>query len=161
MRWLAVLAAALAVDCAFSQTYPARPVRLVLAYAAGGAMDMSARVIAPLLQESMGQPVIVENRTASACCRIRRPSKESGARGFETVLWWGPAVAAGTPAPIVKRLYDEFAKAMRNPLLSERCNAAGLEVTPSASPEAFSASIKAEIERWAPVVKSTGAKVDN
>jgi tripartite-type tricarboxylate transporter receptor subunit TctC len=86
---------------------------------------------------------------------------EAGVPGFETVQWWGPAVPAGTPAPIVKRLFDEFTKALRNPVFIERVGAAGLESTPSASPEAYSAFIRSEIERWAPVVKSTGARVDN
>jgi len=87
--------------------------------------------------------------------------QESGLAGFETVQWWGPAVPAGTPAPVVKRLYDEFVKALANPVLVERFNQAGLEVTPSASPDAFVAFIKAEMERWPPVVKAAGAKVDN
>ena len=86
---------------------------------------------------------------------------ESGLAGFETVQWWGPAVPAGTPAPIVKRLYDEFVKALANPALVERYNQAGLEVTPSASPDAFTAFIRVEMERWPPVVKAAGAKVDN
>jgi tripartite-type tricarboxylate transporter receptor subunit TctC len=86
--------------------------------------------------------------------------EESGLAGFETVQWWGPAVPAGTPAPVVKRLYDEFVKALQNPALVERYNKAGLEVTPSASSEAFLAFIKSEVERWAPVVKAAGAKVD-
>ena len=86
---------------------------------------------------------------------------ESGLAGFETVQWWGPAVPAGTPAPVVKRLYDEFVKALANPALVERFNQAGLEVTPSASPDAFGAFIRAEMERWPPVVKAAGAKVDN
>jgi tripartite-type tricarboxylate transporter receptor subunit TctC len=87
--------------------------------------------------------------------------QEGGVPGFETVQWWGPAVPAGTPAPIVKRLFDEFNKALRNPVFVERVGAAGLESTPSASPEAFGEFIRAEIARWAPVVKRTGARVDN
>jgi tripartite-type tricarboxylate transporter receptor subunit TctC len=87
--------------------------------------------------------------------------EESGLAGFETVQWWGPAVPAGTPAPVVKRIYDEFLKALANPALVERFNQAGLEITPSASPEAFLAFIKVETERWAPVVKAAGARVDN
>jgi len=74
---------------------------------------------------------------------------------------WGPAVPAKTPAPVVRRIYDEFVKAMKHPTLVERYNGAGLEITPSASPEAFTGFIKAEIDRWAPVVKASGAKVDN
>jgi tripartite-type tricarboxylate transporter receptor subunit TctC len=87
--------------------------------------------------------------------------QEAGVAGFETVQWWGPALPAGTPPAVVKRLYDEFLRALANPALVERYNTAGLEVTPSASPEAFTAFIKAEIERWAPVVKASGARVDN
>ena len=45
-----------------AQTWPNKPVRIVAAYAAGGAMDMSARVLAPILQENLGQPVVIENR---------------------------------------------------------------------------------------------------
>jgi tripartite-type tricarboxylate transporter receptor subunit TctC len=62
---------------------------------------------------------------------------------------------------VVKRIYDEFLKALANPALVERFNQAGLEITPSASPEAFLAFIKVETERWAPVVKAAGARVDN
>lgn len=86
---------------------------------------------------------------------------ESGFPGFETVQWWGPAVPAGTPAPVVQRLYVEFVKAMRHPAMLERLAAIGLEPATSESPEAFAAFIRVEIERWAPVVKASGARVDN
>ena len=303
-----------------AQSWPTKPVRLVLGYAAGGAMDMSARSIAPLLQQSLGQPFVVENRTggaaniaAEAVARadadghtilfyadaytiapslfakltydpvkdfahvtqmisgahilVGHPSvpastlpeliayakanpgklayaspgngtpqhlaaelfknlagnldithvpyrgggqaigdvvggqiplaslglpptaghikagrlkafavtskvrqkllpdtptfQEAGVAGFETVQWWGPAVPAATPAPVVQKIYDEFVKAMRDPKLVERWNGAGLEVTPSASPAAYTAFIKEEVARWAPVVKASGARVDN
>ena len=66
MRVLVAIAAALALNSAQAQDYPNKPIRLVLAYATGGAMDLSGRVIAPILAESLGQPVIVENRTGGA-----------------------------------------------------------------------------------------------
>jgi tripartite-type tricarboxylate transporter receptor subunit TctC len=87
--------------------------------------------------------------------------QEAGVAGFETVQWWGPAVPAATPAPVVQKIYDEFVKAMRDPKLIERWNGAGLEVTPSASPAAYTAFIKEEVARWAPVVNASGARVDN
>ena len=62
---VAIIAAGLAA-AAQAQTWPTKPVRIVAAYAAGGAMDMSARVIAPLLAESLGQSVVVENRVGGA-----------------------------------------------------------------------------------------------
>ncbi|MGQ0547087.1 MAG: Bug family tripartite tricarboxylate transporter substrate binding protein [Betaproteobacteria bacterium] len=303
-----------------AQTWPTKPVRFVLGYAAGGAMDMTARTLSPILQQALGQPFVVENRTggagniaAEAVARadpdghtilfyadaytiapslftkltfdpvkdfahvtqiisgahilVGHPSvpantlqeliayakanpgklayaspgngtpqhlaaelfkgiagglqithvpyrgggqaigdlvggqvplaslglpptaghikagrlkafavtskarqkllpdvptfQEAGVPGFETLQWWGPSVPAATPQPVVKKIYDEFVKAMRDPKLIERWNGAGLEVTPSASPAAYTAFIKAEVQRWAPVVKASGARVDN
>jgi len=61
---LAALAAVphLAAAQAWPQSWPTRPLRLVAPYAAGGPIDVSARLLATRLQESLGQPVVVENR---------------------------------------------------------------------------------------------------
>src|SRR6266540_758284 len=61
---LAVLAANLSI-AGFAQDYPARPVRLVVPYAAGGGTDAMARFIARGLEARLGQPFIVENRPGS------------------------------------------------------------------------------------------------
>ncbi len=64
---LAVLATlAWASSAALGQEYPARPVRLVVPYAAGGGVDIVARTVAPKLSELLGAPIVVENRTGGA-----------------------------------------------------------------------------------------------
>jgi len=65
---LAAGAAALPVvpRSARAQTYPTRPVRLIAGFPAGGATDITARLIGQWLSERLGQPFIVENRPGAA-----------------------------------------------------------------------------------------------
>jgi tripartite-type tricarboxylate transporter receptor subunit TctC len=58
---LAILACAL-VSAAHAQSYPSKPIRIVVPYAAGGTSDILARQIGPKLAEAWGQPVVVENK---------------------------------------------------------------------------------------------------
>jgi tripartite-type tricarboxylate transporter receptor subunit TctC len=62
---LAAAALLLFAGSVFSQDYPVRPVRLLVGFPPGGAMDTIARVLAPRLQESLGQPFLVENRAGA------------------------------------------------------------------------------------------------
>ena len=63
---LAALLAVLPVAPACAETYPSRPVRLIVPFAAGGLNDVVARLIAPHLERSLGQPFIVDNRPAAS-----------------------------------------------------------------------------------------------
>src|SRR5205809_1882136 len=60
-----ILLALLFVSSAFAQSYPSKPIRLVVPYAAGGTSDILARQIGPKLTEAWNQPVVVENKTGA------------------------------------------------------------------------------------------------
>ncbi len=84
---------------------------------------------------------------------------ESGIRDFESTVWVGVAATGGTSQTIVKKLHDEFVRALAAPDLKGRLAALGAGSVGS-SPEEFSALIKRDIARWAQVVKTSGVRLD-
>ena len=84
---------------------------------------------------------------------------ESGMPGFETGSWQGIVVAAGTPPAIVTRIHGTVMAILATPEMKERLDKAGAEVR-AQSPEQFGAFIRSERDRWAKVVKESGARFD-
>ena len=62
LRFLAVLIFSLISFQGIGQTFPSKPLRIIVPFPAGGTTDIAARIVAQRMQESMGQPVLVENR---------------------------------------------------------------------------------------------------
>ena len=79
--------------------------------------------------------------------------------GFEVVAWGGVMGPANLPKDIVARLNSEIRTALAHPAVKERFRVLGAETDPS-TPEEFRELSRRETEKWARVVKSSGAKVD-
>ena len=77
---------------------------------------------------------------------------ESGLPGFTGSNWWGMAVPKGTPAPVIAKLREAVAAALKDPKVIERFKTMGLLI-PDESPEEFAAGLKAEAELYSDVVK--------
>lgn len=82
-----------------------------------------------------------------------------GTQGFEVVSWQALFAPAGTPKPIVDKLHAEILKIIQTPEMQERIK--GLGMLPSTlTPEQVQAFQKAEIEKWAQVIKAANIKLD-
>ena len=84
---------------------------------------------------------------------------ESGLPGYETIAWNGIVAPTGTPKEVIARLSAELKRALEMPEVREKFAAQGFAAAWS-TPEEFAAFLKAEVDKWAPVVKASGATID-
>jgi tripartite-type tricarboxylate transporter receptor subunit TctC len=84
---------------------------------------------------------------------------ESGFPGYEASAWQMLLVPGGTPKPIIDKIQQEVAKALKSPDVAERLQKLG--ITPSGiTPAETDAFLRAEMTKWGDVVRVTGAKID-
>ena len=84
---------------------------------------------------------------------------ESGYPGFEALAWNGILVAAGTPRPVIQRLNTEINAILRDSTVRSALNVQGFDLI-GGTPEDFVNLIRGESEKWAPVIRKTGARSD-
>ena len=82
---------------------------------------------------------------------------ESGVANYESSGWYGMLVTGGTPQPILAKLHRETTAILRSAAIREQFGNQGLEPVPT-SPEAFGKMLRADIAKWAKVIKASGAK---
>ncbi len=85
---------------------------------------------------------------------------EAGLPGFELVAWQGVVAPAGLPRPIVDQLAAQIARLVADPATRDKLTALSLEPLTGSTPDSFAAYVKSEVDRWAGVVKASGAEAD-
>ncbi len=84
---------------------------------------------------------------------------EAGVAGYESGVWFGLVVAANTPKDIINKLNAEVVKGAKSPEFVKRMTDLGYIIL-ATSPDTMAEMNRAEIQRWGPIVKSSGAKAD-
>jgi tripartite-type tricarboxylate transporter receptor subunit TctC len=84
---------------------------------------------------------------------------ESGLPGFEGGAWYGLLAPAATPRTIVDRLNGEVVRILKLPDIQQRLRNEAYDVYAD-TPEQFAAAIRAEVAKWAPIVKQAGLRVE-
>jgi tripartite-type tricarboxylate transporter receptor subunit TctC len=86
--------------------------------------------------------------------------QEQGLKGYECYTWNAIIAPAGTPQPIVDKLNDAVNKSLADPKVSDALTKAGIDPTPGSTPQSTADFIKAELDKWAPIIKASGAQVE-
>lgn len=97
MRGLLAAACALGTAAADAQTYPAKPVRLIIGFSAGSTTDLIGRVLAAKMADGLGQQVIVDNRPGAGANIAAEVVAKSAPDGY-TVLLANAGIATGATA---------------------------------------------------------------
>jgi tripartite-type tricarboxylate transporter receptor subunit TctC len=86
--------------------------------------------------------------------------QEQGLKGFECYTWNAIMAPTGTPQPIVEKLNAAIQKALQDASVFKRLQEAGIDPVLGRGPKETDAFVKAELAKWAPIIKASGAHVD-
>jgi len=128
----------------------------------GGQITIMFDNVPPLLphvQAGKMRPLAVTSLKRIEVLRNVPTLDESGLKGFDSVAWNGVLAPAGTSKEIIARLNTEIVRILSLPDIRERLSSQGADPV-GGTPAEFAALIRSEIQKWAKVIKDSGAKVD-
>lgn len=111
----------------------------------------------PMVQAGRLRAIAVTGTKRSAQLPDVPTVAESGVPGYSVNSWYGVFAPAGTPAGIIGKLNTEIAAGLKTPEVSRRLIGLGADVAPTTAEE-FGRIVRDEIQKWARVVKASGAK---
>ncbi len=85
---------------------------------------------------------------------------EAGLPGFELVAWQGVVAPAGVPRTIIDQLAAQIAKLTADPAMRDKLTTLALQPLTGSTPDSFAAYVKTEVDRWAVIVRNSGAELE-
>ncbi|WP_171219994.1 tripartite tricarboxylate transporter substrate-binding protein [Enterovirga aerilata] len=87
---------------------------------------------------------------------------EAGLPGFEVSTWYGLYAPKGTPKPVVERLVVALQAALKDPTVAQRFGELSMQPVPAdkANPPALASHLRAEVDKWAPIIRKAGIHAD-
>ena len=128
----------------------------------GGQVKVSIPGVAGMLGHIKGgklRPLAVTGTTRSPQLPDVPTLDESGLKGYSAYVWMGLLAPKGTPAPIIDKLHRELLVVLASAEVKSYFSGASIELVGS-TPAEFDAYFREEKDRWAKIIKETGAKVD-
>lgn len=118
------------------------------------------------IPESIGQinngslrPLGVTSATRAEALPNVPTIAEAGVSGYDTSVWWGLLAPAGLPADLTAKISKDCVEAINTPAVKQRLHNLGATVSGS-SPADFAKYIKAEYDKWGPIIKAAGIKIE-
>jgi tripartite-type tricarboxylate transporter receptor subunit TctC len=130
---------------------------------AAGRMDFQVDTVsflAPHIRQGTVRGLIIGAPERSPLLPEVPSAPEAGLPQYEASTWTPWSAPKGTPAPVVRFLYEQIQVALRSDEVLAKLRQLGNEAMPGLDPERTRAFIAAEIEKWLPIVRATGATVD-
>jgi tripartite-type tricarboxylate transporter receptor subunit TctC len=129
----------------------------------GGQLPAMFETLAPFLPNVKAGKL----RALAVSAKQRRPQLpdvptfiESGLAAFDSTAWYGPAVVAGTPRPVIARLHAAVVETLKSSDVTEKMINVSAGSIVGNTPEEFAAHIRAERAKWGKLIKQIGVKLE-